>query len=116
MPVPYALLRSPADTELAPLDGLAVRRGHIALWALGCTGAPPPPPARSPRASVGMKRNSLSNIRRTTSDSMLANAAPTQRLTPPPNGIQATGLALVPMYRSGLNDPASGKLSSESRA
>ena len=26
---------------------------------------------------------------------MLANAAPTQRLTPPPNGIQATGLALA---------------------
>src|ERR1700748_905067 len=116
MPVRYALLRSPADTESAPLDGLSVRRGTIALAPLAGTVATPRHRARSPGASGGMKGSSRSTIGRTTSDSMLASAAPTQRLTPPPTGIQATGLALVPMYRSGLNDPASGKLSSESRA
>ena len=60
-----------------------------------------PLPARSPhRASapvrpahrLATKRNSRSSMRRTTSVSMLANAAPTQRLTPPPNGIHGDGL------------------------
>jgi hypothetical protein len=49
-----------------------------------------------------------------TSISMLTNAAPTQRLTPPPNGIHAGGFGTPPTNRSGLNDAASGKLSSDS--
>ena len=47
-----------------------------------------------------------------TSISMLESAAPTQRFTPPPNGIQANGFGFAPTNRSGLNDSASGKFSS----
>jgi hypothetical protein len=48
---------------------------------------------------------------------MLASAAPIHRFTPPPNGIHANGFgALAPTNRSGLNDAASGKLSSDACA
>jgi hypothetical protein len=44
---------------------------------------------RSPRSVVGTSEKSRSMMRSTTFISMVANAAPRQRRTPPPNGIQA---------------------------
>ena len=49
-------------------------------------------------------------VRSTTSISTLANAAPTQRRVPPPNGMQANVGGRLPMYRCGSNRSGVGKV------
>ena len=118
-----ALARSSASISFEQMGQLAVMRlwrqnSDVMVAPRDASGMMRPPRAgvsvtprrrmRSPSARSGRRSKRPTTARSTSCSSMVANAAPAQRRTPPPNGSHAYGGGAPSRKRSGRNAVGSG--------